>query len=315
MQNNEIPHVVYGVDSNYVLPALVSIYSIWRHTSGNIDITIFGHRLSEHDIDTIQHAANKCDRNITLLDYCPKEFEGYAVKRFPVVSLLPLSLPYIFDGRCIFIDADTLVLSDISELFSIDMGVMPIGACFDFLILDIELRLLKLRIFDLVHPARSRKTKISMVRRMVKMGLCPGQPSFNSGVLVMNCKAIQEIYPSGELANLKLLKPFMNDFPDQDHLNWAFKNKWCELPLSWNVPPNIRKIVSRRADLFENLPVGYWNQAKEAFQQPKLWHFIGNDKPWHKNYRAKAHEAKAFSDWSSIGDEFANRTNISVMKL
>ena len=37
--------VVYGVDSNYVLPALISAYSMWENASRPLDVTIFGDSL------------------------------------------------------------------------------------------------------------------------------------------------------------------------------------------------------------------------------------------------------------------------------
>ncbi|MCY4007945.1 MAG: hypothetical protein OXE84_14160 [Rhodobacteraceae bacterium] len=52
--------VIYGVDSRYVLPALVSAYSAHCHASHPLDITIFGDRLNDQDRGHIQRVRDAC---------------------------------------------------------------------------------------------------------------------------------------------------------------------------------------------------------------------------------------------------------------
>ena len=126
--------VVYGVDSNYLLPALISAYSMWESASRPLDVTIFGEKLGQRDRDVIRQVSTSCGRTISVREFDPSGFSEYSrttKTRFPVITLLPLALPSLMEGRCLFLDADTLVLGDVWELLSADLGGMPIGACTD----------------------------------------------------------------------------------------------------------------------------------------------------------------------------------------
>ena len=49
--------------------------------------------------------------------------------RFPEASMIPLFIPWLIDGKCLFLDADTLVMRDIRSLFETDLEGCLIGAC------------------------------------------------------------------------------------------------------------------------------------------------------------------------------------------
>ena len=314
MPYSEPPHVVYGVDTNYIIPALVSIYSIWRHTKGAVKVSVFGHQLQEHDKETIQHAAFKCGHEISLEEYCPEELEEIEFGSYPISSLLPLSLPYLCDGRCIFVDADTLVLGDVNELNSFELGNMPIGACLDEVVFYVERRLFKLRLTDLVRPARNRRIKEKIVKWMVDREIHPGKGYFNSGVILMNCSEIQSRWPGGSLVDLRKLEKVKNEFPDQDYLNSVFRDQWCKIPMAWNCQPDLRQgivywPISRANEL--------WFKKNDdqmiARRSPMIWHYYSVEKPWRAT--KKFQKCKAYSDWNKIAAEFADRTGISVQTV
>ena len=43
--------------------------------------------------------------------------------------MIPLFIPWLIDDKCLFLDADTLILHDISELYHTDLKGCLIGAC------------------------------------------------------------------------------------------------------------------------------------------------------------------------------------------
>ena len=49
--------------------------------------------------------------------------------RFSTASMLPLFLPWLIEDKFLFLDADILILHDISQLFEIDLDGSLIGAC------------------------------------------------------------------------------------------------------------------------------------------------------------------------------------------
>lgn len=121
--------VIYGVNAAYVLPALVSMYSLWKNASQPVNITIYVDGITEQNRISIYIVNERCGMAIQGKDFEATGLEEYVNTRFPTVSLLPLFLPSLVKGRCLFIDADTLVKGDVWELLSTDLEGMPIGAC------------------------------------------------------------------------------------------------------------------------------------------------------------------------------------------
>ena len=152
-----MPQVIYGVNAAYVLPALVSIYSLWKHTSQPVEVTMYVDGITEQNQYVIQCVNETCGMSIQVKNFDGTGLEEYVNPRFPAVSLLPLLLPSLEKGRCLFIDADTLVRGDVWELLSIDLDGMPIGACTDMgQVTYLERRVLNTRIADVLRPARTR---------------------------------------------------------------------------------------------------------------------------------------------------------------
>ena len=274
----------------------------------------------DRDIDRIQSVAKKCGRDISIKKYSPMEFEGYKNTRFPVVSLLPLSLPNLCNGQCIFIDADTLVLGDIYELHSIEMDNALIAACYEVFFNEASAeRLFKFRCSDLFRPSRNRRIKQdivdSMLRRAVALEWVPGRAYFNSGVLKLNLDAIREKWPIGISADTKVLKRFEKYCPDQDCLNWVFRDQWKALPLNWNVQPDHDRVFSQSFGKLEILPEWYLDQVNEAIKCPKLWHFLGAEKPWQMNRRKRIKKTRAQLEWQKIAAEFSGRTGIVIPEI
>ena len=202
--------IVYGVNAAYVLPALVSIYSLWKNASQPVDITIYIDGITEQNRTAIQRVSESCGMAIQVKAFEATGLEEYVNHRFPAVTLLPLLLPGLVKGKCLFIDADTLVKGDVWELLSADLGGMPIGACTDMgQVTFLERRVLNIRVSDVFRPARARLKKMNYIERIAGLGFVPRENYFNSGVLVMDCEAIRGEYPNyADLASIDKLRPF-----------------------------------------------------------------------------------------------------------
>ncbi len=74
--------IVYGVNSDYLLPALVSIWSIYKHTHRSVEIVIYGQDFNQRDYDLIDQFKEKKgsinDGTITVKSFDISIFEGYA---------------------------------------------------------------------------------------------------------------------------------------------------------------------------------------------------------------------------------------------
>ena len=308
--------VIYGVNANYVPPALVSIYSVWKHASKPVGVTMYVEDIDEDSLDMIRRVSEGCGLPIQVEDFDATGFEEYSRSNagYPAVSLLPLLLPRLVQGRCLFIDADTLVMGDIWDLLTANLGGMPIGACTDIGQVTLEDRLLKMRASDLFQPSRAQLKKRSHIDRILSLGFMPGENYFNSGVLVMDCDTIRNNFPDhADLASMDKLRPYihnLNSLPDQDRLNEFFAGRWHRVPLKWNTRPGIVTDVERRKHKFRHISEDLRAQMLEAATTPMLWHFMGARKPWIKRWRRLLKFRQAYRDYADTCRDFNAKTGV-----
>lgn len=309
--------VVYGVNSGYVLPALVSMWSLQRKASRPVEVTLYVEDIGEYHYNTIQQVKSSCGLSISVNDFDSTEFHEYSkitTTRFPTISLLPLLLPSLVDGRCLFIDADTLVLGDVWELLSSDLGGMPIGACIDLGWVTLMDQLVATRLSDVLRPKRSEHKRRQQLYRIHSLGILPGENYFNSGVVVMDCDRIRSDCPGyADLANIKRIQPYVHTFPDQDPLNEFFSGRWFQFPYKWNTFPGVGrnlKRMERRKGKYQDVSGDFRAQLKEATDSPMIWHYLGRRKPWIRRRRRRRMAWKAFRDYVSALQEFRTQTGI-----
>ncbi|MCY4326035.1 MAG: hypothetical protein OXC53_00380, partial [Rhodobacteraceae bacterium] len=253
---------------------------------------------------------------ISVRDFDPSAFSEYTTATrtgFPAASLVPLVLPRLVDGRCLFLDADTLVLGDVHELLSFDLGGLPLGACPDIgqtTLLDD--RFLRVRMSDIFRPTYARRKREAQFNRVLNLGFLPGEDYFNSGVLLMDCAAIRSDPSFESLSDIERLRPHFHFMPDQDRLNEAFRGRWAKLPLKWNVRPGVHADVGRRRRKFRYASTTFLAQMDEAAESPHLWHYMGGKKPWKKLW-GYVQRRPAFRDYAPLLKEFEATTGLKVL--
>lgn len=300
--------VIYGANENYVLPALVSIWSMWRNASQPVEVTLYVENMQQHSLDLIELARDRLGMPVRGECFDGTGFEEYASQAmaYPVVSLLPLILPRLVEGRCLFIDADTLVMGDVWELLAADLNGMPVGACVDMGQVLMEDRIGKVRVSDLIRPSRARLKRKTYSDRIRNLGFVPGENYFNSGVLIMDCEVIRNQCPDWKsLTEMDKLRPYTS-MPDQDRLNEFFAGRWFRLPLKWNVRTGLKRDFERKQYKYRDVSEDLRVQIQEAIQGPKLWHFTGKRKPWIRRYRNSLllRSRQGFRDYARVFGEF-----------
>ncbi len=197
--------VVYGIDRNYLVPAVVSIHSLCERAAAPPEIIVYGDGLEPSDHETLWKVAETWGAAIDVRPFVPpsgtKDFKRNRRGGWPAISLLPLQLPWLVQGRCLFIDADTLIMRDVGELMAVDMEGMPLAAAMDigvdtsWTLRTPKGRLTRIGAKEILRPRHYRLRRQSMLRRLLHMGMRPGDMYFNSGVLVMDCDAIRDLPP------------------------------------------------------------------------------------------------------------------------
>lgn len=160
--------------------------------------------------------------------------------------VLPQILPVSID-KVIYIDADIVVKSDISELYNIDIKDYYIGATLDLYnhVTD--------HLDDMDSPEKY----------------------FNAGVMLINL----EKWRRYNFSNICLDYAAKNNekmlYADQDVMNCLLNGEWLRVPQKWNVT---RNIFSKRDVLLQFLEEG---ELEEALLNPSIIHYTAGSKPWH----------------------------------
>lgn len=167
--------------------------------------------------------------------------------RLYMANILPSDVQNV-----IYIDVDLIVLSDISELWNIDIQGKPIAAVPDYGIMA---------------------SKRLMKQKQEVIGLSADKSYFNSGVVLMDLTQWREHDYSSKVIHLAATGNFPHH--DQDALNKLFMDNWFELPLKWNVIPPI----------FDLLPKVLFNSefrenGIKARNNIAILHYAGRYKPW-----------------------------------
>lgn len=290
--NNENCHLVYGIDQKYVPPALVSIYSAIRSASGPLKITVFMTEDNAESIRYFQFLEKRFPENrIELSHFDPSPFEEYDRTRphhWAAASMIPLFVPWLLEGTCIVLDADTVILDDITHLSQEDLRGNPLAACQASSVAVTTEKYFTFNLNRMVRPfySRKRKQKICEWSRRVGFSIDELKTKYcASGVHVMRTDVIRKMDPKRDLANVEASRKHWNSMPDMDRYNEVFKDKTHLLDLRWNVyrdfNPINRMYVSR--DL--------WQRILAAKQNPAIFHYTDMftrkvwKRPWWKTRR------------------------------
>lgn len=157
---------------------------------------------------------------------------------FTLTIYFRLFIPVMFPqyDKGIYIDSDVVVRRDLAELFDTDIGDCFLGACTDKATVD--------------DPTFAYYFENAV-------GV-PAQEYINSGVLLMNLRALREAELDKHFLRLLSTYHFETLAPDQDYINAMCNGRIHYLDPAWNAMPN----------------------ALEEIENPKLVHYNLFAKPW-----------------------------------
>lgn len=248
-------NIVYAADQSYVTPLVASIHSLLTVSTGRISIYVLDCGLSEEGRQAILNAVPDSEETtLNFLDLPPDSLakeKGATWAKIDLISIIPAE-------RALYLDADTLILRDIQDLWRTDLRGKVLGAA-----------------IDVGHPRGYEAV---------------GEGNyFNAGVLLMDLANMRGRLPELE-GRAKLGGVHGGQFKDQDVLNVHFRGEWRELPLVWNAQGLGTYADGPSADRM--LIVA---QLEEMKAMPALVHFTGPTNPavqivlnpWVQPYTAK----------------------------
>lgn len=310
-------HIVYGIDDKYLPCLLVSMYSILRSISTPIKFTVIT-TSQEFDSSSINKLVN-------FFSYATVEFQkldvenlaGYATSstqatRYSEATMIPLFVPSLVDEKCIFLDADTLVLKDISQLFESDLQGFPIGAVQSYDLSVFKMLIECSFLYDLFFRTKGKNFSESSKQTADGLGISLEDyvyKYFSAGVIIFDSKAIRkEESLFGKLTNMDECKKYWNLPPEEGYLNILFKNRVCYLDIKWNVYRDFPRI-SRR-----HFPAEIKTELISAIRDPSILHIptIFTKRPWERPwYRAR----KRYRIYKRICLEMHKQTGINIFPM
>lgn len=258
MKNNVIP-IVFAVDDTYVPCLTVTIESLIENASQEYFYKFYvlntgldknltdklkkyenGNNCSLEYVD-VEKQLSKVEGKLYLRDY----FTNTTYYRFFIPSLFPQ-----YD-KMLYLDADVVILDDISKMFNTELGDNFIGAVQEEVM-----------------------STVKVFGDYVEKGLgIPCEKYFNAGVMVMNLKALRDFDLDAHF--FELLKKFTFEVTqDQDYLNIICENKVYYFDLGWNKAPLKNDDFDDKNLKLIHFKLYYkpWNY-KEVNYQNYFWHY------------------------------------------
>lgn len=249
--NKEIP-VFFAVDNGYIPFLGVALSSLIENTSkGNkYAIKVLFTSVTEENKARIK----KYERENISIEFVDlnKQLEKikeklYTRNYFSNTTYYRLFIPELYPeyDKAVYIDSDTVCLSDIAELYNTDMGDNLIAGIPDGVIQAID-------IFK------------DYVERVV--GVADYNNYFNAGVIVMNLKELRD-YKFEEKFIYMLEKIKFEVAQDQDYLNRLCKGRVKILDYSWNRMPVMGKTEGKINLIHYNLGAKPWYFDNVVYQE------------------------------------------------
>ena len=277
-------HIVMSIDNNGIYISLVSMTSALENNNKEKNILIY-HLLLSHDfnkkkIEYFESLKEKYDFRINYYNIS-NIFNKYKKWRYSSTIYYKLLIPLIFPDyeRIIFLDADTLIFKDISEMFNLPFN--------DNYVLGYPFHTPWMVTINGKHP------KIYI----------------NSGVLLINIDKIRKDNKDFELIKFTKKNSKKLFFPEQDGINYIFNEKIGLLPLKYGIYlyGNITEYLkgySYKLKIKLDL-----KELERAIEDPSIVHLCCcNPKVW---YKATKHENHFHHICKRFQNEFyfyANKT-------
>lgn len=187
-----------------------------------------------------------------------------------VETYFRLFFPYLLTEykKVLWLDCDTVVQRDVSELFNIDIGNNLIGATRDY------------NATALLKGADPGYAQFCLDELNIK----DAYRYFQAGVLLMNLHAFRQAFSFDEMLNQT--QQCQYPYGDQDILNKLCAERVYWLDNCWNVIADVQEYMSNF--------LRYWDPDKTyvdyqmAKRDPAIIHFAGPTKPWHSPMNAMA---------------------------
>ncbi|MFF4270137.1 glycosyltransferase family 8 protein [Streptomyces sp. NPDC001536] len=261
--------VVLAIDRGYVGPAIVTLRSLADHRGAEAPhVWVLGHGLFKEDTRQLLDEADRLGLPLSIRevdqDLTQYDVQLHLSSAAWIRVLIPELCPEL--DRALYLDADLIVLRDLTPLLELQLGQSPLAAVQDYGIPELGTAHLAEPPFDLstVNP----RTKY-----------------FNSGVMVMNLPRWRELRLTERVLDFGRAASNRLRFADQDALNGVIAGDWTELDRRWNVLP-LTEIMQVLPFDFLGEPYLSLEQVPALEEGAYIMHYATPLKPWQNRYPA-----------------------------
>jgi lipopolysaccharide biosynthesis glycosyltransferase len=191
-------------------------------------------------------------------------FVPHVYSRILAPEILPAEVE-----RFLYLDADLLVLDDVSALWKTPLEGKILAA-----------------VPDMAVPVVSAPMGL---KRHEALGIAADAPYFNAGVYLADVQAWKDA--SVTLRAIEYLERYRSDVNllDQDALNAVLHDRWKRLDVRWNLIASLANRQHYRPDGID------LEEYRNALQHPAIVHYAGLLKPWNQSGIA-SFEAARYKD-------------------
>ena len=286
---NQKISIAYALDNSYTYPTLVSMISILENSSRNTFYTFYllveKNIFKEQNKKIFLHLEKKYDRcKVIIIELTNNYLSNARTNRYPKATYYRLLLAKIIPNinRIIYLDGDTLVFTDLNEMYNLNMK--------DNIILGF------------VDHSYKKAEKFGV--KTYKYITC--------GVLLINLKKMREENISEKFLDfINNNKKNLNQ-EDQTVINIVLHKRIDLLPPKFGIWNFANKEKVLRHNYYRNKKLGIHAYSDDdilnGWRQPAVLHFASKKKPW--NIKSQFNESRFFHEWWEYAKKSEEYENI-----
>lgn len=243
-------------DKNYVMPTTVMLKSLYLNKNQNTiyDIYIIADNMDDETISVFEkQSKDNFSVKVINIDNPYKNFENKN-PNMSCTTFLKFEIPTLLEqyDKVLYLDTDTIVLKDLSELYNTDLKDTYSGVVRDFYLMK-----------NKDHIALGLKNY------------------FNAGVMLFNSKKIREDFPIDIFGKTYVENSDKLLHHDQDVFNILFNDNITILPPKYNWMVSNKYFFKNEITKFHNI-----SKSDMKVKNLSIIHYTTGLKPWKYKYPA-----------------------------
>ena len=269
--SKNVVSVVCCCDENFLPITSVFLESLLEKSSQETfyDVILLTDNVKQSSKNLIKFQAEKFQHSLLRIIEVSNDLINNINPNFGKAAYLRLLIPSLLKDyeRAIYLDVDTIILSDLNEIFSKEF-IANGKEIYCYAVDNLDRFFLE----DPIDNYKNYQTRGQYFRKHVELNENSIQKTFNSGVMLLNLKKMRE----DKIVDKSILLSQQKEFfaADQHILYNVFNGEISYLERKWNVFGSVSNLIDTKIpqNIIEN-----WEQQDS---QPAIIHYADRPKPW-----------------------------------